>query len=112
MDQEIRCLVRASYCRRYVRIEIEDNGAGISANILDRIFEPCFTTKPGGSGLGLAAVKSIMFTQHAGDITIESQERPWDHRFIDATGFRTPTRPARCNSAPSGSESHWTDPGY
>ncbi|HSZ76763.1 MAG TPA: ATP-binding protein [Chthoniobacterales bacterium] len=57
---------------RYVRIEIEDNGAGIPANILDRIFEPCFTTKPGGSGLGLPTVKSIML-QHGGDITIESR---------------------------------------
>jgi CheY-like chemotaxis protein/anti-sigma regulatory factor (Ser/Thr protein kinase) len=56
---------------RYVRIEIEDNGTGISESIRDRIFEACFTTKPGGSGLGLATVKSIM-QQHGGGITIES----------------------------------------
>jgi two-component system cell cycle sensor histidine kinase/response regulator CckA len=57
---------------RYVRIEIQDNGTGIPENIRDRIFEACFTTKPGGSGLGLATVKSIM-QQHGGGITIESK---------------------------------------
>jgi two-component system, cell cycle sensor histidine kinase and response regulator CckA len=57
---------------RYVRIEIEDNGTGIPENIRERIFEACFTTKPGGSGLGLATVKSIM-QQHGGGITIESK---------------------------------------
>jgi PAS domain S-box-containing protein len=56
---------------RYVRIEIEDTGTGIPDNIRDRIFEVCFTTKPGGSGLGLATVKSIM-QQHRGDVRIQS----------------------------------------
>jgi two-component system, cell cycle sensor histidine kinase and response regulator CckA len=56
---------------RGVRIEIEDTGTGIPENIRDRIFEACFTTKPGGSGLGLATVKSIM-QQHGGSIAIES----------------------------------------
>jgi len=57
---------------RYVKIEIEDSGTGIPERIRDRIFEACFTTKPGGSGLGLATVKSIM-QQHGGGITIESR---------------------------------------
>ncbi len=56
---------------RYVRIEIEDRGTGIPKSIRDRIFEICFTTKPGGSGLGLTTVKSIM-QQHGGSITIQS----------------------------------------
>jgi PAS domain S-box-containing protein len=56
---------------RYVKIQIEDRGSGIPESILDRIFEVCFTTKPSGSGLGLATVKSIM-QQHGGRITIES----------------------------------------
>jgi two-component system, cell cycle sensor histidine kinase and response regulator CckA len=57
---------------RHVRIEIEDSGTGIPESIRDRIFEACFTTKPGGSGLGLATVKSIM-EQHGGGISIDSQ---------------------------------------
>jgi CheY-like chemotaxis protein len=54
-----------------VRIQIEDRGTGIPESIRDRIFEVCFTTKTGGSGLGLATVKSIM-QQHGGGIIIES----------------------------------------
>jgi two-component system, cell cycle sensor histidine kinase and response regulator CckA len=57
--------------RRYVRIEIEDRGIGIPESIRSRIFEVCFTTKPRGSGLGLATVKSIML-QHGGSLTVES----------------------------------------
>ncbi|MBV9299780.1 MAG: response regulator [Verrucomicrobia bacterium] len=56
---------------RYVRIQIEDRGSGIPESIRDRIFEICFTTKAGGSGLGLATIRSIMH-QHGGSITIES----------------------------------------
>ncbi len=57
---------------RYVRIEIEDAGTGIPEEIRERIFDVCFTTKPGGSGLGLSTVRSIM-QQHRGGVTIESQ---------------------------------------
>jgi PAS domain S-box-containing protein len=56
---------------RYVRIEIEDRGAGIPETIRARIFEVCFTTKPSGSGLGLPTVKSIML-QHGGSLIVES----------------------------------------
>ena len=45
--------------RRYVRVEIEDRGPGIPKDIQDKIFDASFTTKPHGSGLGLATVKSI-----------------------------------------------------
>src|ERR1700722_17966611 len=56
---------------RYVRIEIEDRGTGIPEDIQNRIFDSCFTTKPRGSGLGLATVKSIM-QEHGGSILIKS----------------------------------------
>ncbi len=41
-------------------IEIKDNGSGISKEIRDKIFEPNFTTKNSGMGLGLAMVKNIV----------------------------------------------------
>ena len=43
-----------------VKIKIKDNGAGIPAEVRDRIFEPYFSTKKHGTGLGLAIVKRIV----------------------------------------------------
>jgi nitrogen fixation/metabolism regulation signal transduction histidine kinase len=45
---------------RAVRLAVEDNGPGFAANILRRAFEPYVTTKPNGTGLGLAMVKKIV----------------------------------------------------
>jgi two-component system cell cycle sensor histidine kinase/response regulator CckA len=56
---------------RYVRLDIADQGPGITPVDLARIFDPYFTTKTHGSGLGLATVHSII-KKHAGHITAES----------------------------------------
>ena len=57
------------------RIEVvfEDNGHGIPPDVLPKIFEPMFSTKGFGVGLGLPVVKQIM-EQHGGGIEIESEE--------------------------------------
>ncbi len=55
----------------YVRITIEDQGVGISAKNLSKIFDPYFTTKHQGSGLGLATTFSII-QKHDGHITVQS----------------------------------------
>ena len=57
---------------QYVQISIEDRGIGIPEEILPRIFDPYFTTKQTGSGLGLASVYSII-KKHDGHITVESK---------------------------------------
>jgi signal transduction histidine kinase len=57
---------------RYVRISIEDHGTGISEDHLHKIFDPYFTTKQKGSGLGLATVYSII-KSHDGNIGFESK---------------------------------------
>jgi signal transduction histidine kinase/ActR/RegA family two-component response regulator len=54
-----------------IRISIRDYGHGISAEVLARIFDPYFTTKPGGSGLGLATAYAIV-VKHGGNISVES----------------------------------------
>ncbi len=53
------------------RIEIADNGNGIPSDVLPKIFEPLYTTKVKGTGLGLAVV-SNMVAAHGGTIVAES----------------------------------------
>ena len=55
----------------YVRIAITDQGCGIPQEIQESIFDPYFTTKEFGSGLGLASAYSIM-ARHGGQISVES----------------------------------------
>lgn len=55
----------------YVMISIKDSGNGIPEELLDKIFDPYFTTKQRGNGLGLATCFSII-NKHNGHITVES----------------------------------------
>jgi PAS domain S-box-containing protein len=57
---------------KYVRISIEDHGGGIPKDRLSKIFDPYFTTKQKGSGLGLTTCYSIV-KNHQGLITVESE---------------------------------------
>ncbi len=57
---------------RYVRLTIRDTGVGIPADLLARVFDPYFTTKPGGTGLGLASVYSIV-KRHGGELGVSSE---------------------------------------
>jgi signal transduction histidine kinase/ActR/RegA family two-component response regulator len=57
---------------RYVRISVEDEGIGIPSEYIAKIFDPYFTTKPKGSGLGLATAYSIV-KNHDGHIGVESR---------------------------------------
>lgn len=57
--------------RHYVRVSIKDNGIGIPEENLTKIFDPYFTTKTKGTGLGLATVYSII-RNHSGLIRVES----------------------------------------
>jgi signal transduction histidine kinase/ActR/RegA family two-component response regulator len=54
-----------------IRISVRDYGCGIPAEIRPRIFDPYFTTKPGGNGLGLATAYAIV-AKHSGHILVES----------------------------------------
>ncbi len=56
---------------QYLKIVIEDEGTGIPQKNLDKIFDPYFTTKEKGNGLGLSSVYSIVST-HDGTITVDS----------------------------------------
>ncbi|MEQ8514035.1 MAG: ATP-binding protein, partial [Chromatocurvus sp.] len=56
----------------YFRLDIRDTGCGIAAETLPRIFDPFYTTKSTGHGMGLASVHGTV-AQHSGDITVQSE---------------------------------------
>jgi signal transduction histidine kinase len=59
-----------------IQIRVTDNGNGIPNNIVDKIFQPFFTTKPTGqgTGLGLSLVYNIITKEHNGTIKVESKK--------------------------------------
>jgi signal transduction histidine kinase len=58
---------------RNVIVEVQDSGIGIAPELLDRLLEPFFTTKPDGSGLGLSICRSILWDIGC-DLKIESEK--------------------------------------
>ena len=68
-----RLTVRTRRNAEAIRIEVEDTGAGIPANLIERIFNPFFTTKPTGSGTGLGLSISLgIVREHEGRIWAEN----------------------------------------
>jgi signal transduction histidine kinase len=67
----VRVTVRREH--RSAIVEIADNGVGISAALLPRIFDLYFTTKPRGSGIGLAMTYRILMLHH-GSIELQSRD--------------------------------------
>jgi signal transduction histidine kinase len=72
-QQEIKSIsVSVSKSKDNVLIVVKDNGIGIKEDDLNRIFEPKFTTKNSGMGLGLSIIKNII-ENYKGNITFETQ---------------------------------------
>ena len=65
--------IRTDLADTHVIVRFTDTGGGMSAENLSRIFEPYFTTKAAGSGLGLLIVRRIV-REHGGELSIESSE--------------------------------------
>jgi signal transduction histidine kinase len=73
MPEGGRLEIRASSQDDLVTVECTDTGSGIPKAVVGKIFEPLFTTKAKGIGLGLAMSKNIM-ERHGGDIGVQSKE--------------------------------------
>ena len=58
-------------CSSFVLLEVSDNGCGMDEETMTSVFEPFFSTKPSGRGLGLASVPSIM-RNHKGGLLVQS----------------------------------------
>ena len=57
----------------FLHIMIADTGKGIDKNIINKIFQPFFTTKPKGTGLGLAITRRLI-EQHGGSIRVANNQ--------------------------------------
>jgi two-component system, sporulation sensor kinase E len=65
--------IRSWQSELYVSVSFNDTGGGISQDQMSKLFQPYFTTKSSGSGLGLLIVRRIV-REHGGEIEIESNE--------------------------------------
>ncbi len=88
--------------KRYVRFTMRDQGSGIDPEILPRIFDPYFSTKEQGNGLGLATAYSIV-RKHGGLITVESTPGKGTtfHVYYPATNQKPPQKKQEHNPATS-----------
>jgi two-component system NtrC family sensor kinase len=67
-----RVVIRTRSARGRVEVAVEDDGVGIASEQLPRLFEPFFSTKKGGTGLGLALTQQII-QDHGGEIQVASR---------------------------------------
>ena len=79
MDDETfmpRIVISTTNQEQYVQVRIRDNGNGIPKTVLDKIFNPFFTTKPAGegTGLGLSICHDIIAQEHQGKLEVDTQE--------------------------------------
>lgn len=80
----VRCSLYHSEGRRWLKITVEDHGNGIPEELLDKVFEPFFSTKPKeiGTGLGLSISFGIV-KDHHGKITIDTKKGCYTKFILD-----------------------------
>jgi len=81
-DQEGLINIRVQQLPRIARVSVSDNGRGVPENIRHNLFEPSFTTKTGGKGLGLAIARRIV-ENAGGNIWFDSEEGKGATFYVD-----------------------------
>lgn len=104
-----RIMLRARPSGDYAAIEVIDNGPGIREQNLDRIFEPYYTTKTGGTGLGLMVVYRIV-SEHGGAIHVDSKPGMGTRFLIQLPLVERPVRLLTGPNDPQPSEARPTAP--
>ena len=68
--------VTTSRLKSVIEIKVQDNGIGIPEKVLEKIYQPFFTTKPTGegTGLGLSLSYDIITKGHGGELKVETEE--------------------------------------
>ena len=95
----------------YVHLEVEDSGSGVAPEVADRVFEPFVTTKPGGRGMGLAAVLGIV-NGHGGVIQMETEPgRGTCFRILFPVSAPVVPEESEPEPEPAGVETEWTGSG-
>jgi len=77
-----------------IEIKVRDNGNGIPQKLLDKIFQPFFTTKPTGqgTGLGLSLAYDIVTKGHGGELKVETKEGEGSEFIIELPASKTTER--------------------
>ncbi len=73
-NPEATITIKTEKLPNHIRVRIKDNGTGIPPEIMDKLFEPFFTSKEKGSGLGLASAQNIILG-HKGKIEVSSEQK-------------------------------------
>jgi signal transduction histidine kinase len=73
-DYEPTVTVRTKHLNHSIEIRVKDNGDGIPANVINKIFQPFFTTKPSGqgTGLGLSLSYDVITKGHNGTLEVDT----------------------------------------
>ncbi|WP_448563730.1 sensor histidine kinase [Thalassotalea ganghwensis] len=75
IPENARIEIRSHCHQQYAFISVIDNGQGISKDLADKIFEPFYTSRVNGTGLGLAVVKSVVNAHHGDVELIDNSEK-------------------------------------
>jgi two-component system sensor histidine kinase FlrB len=98
----------SSYCKDgYALMSVRDNGKGIDKELADKIFEPFYTSRSQGTGLGLAVVKSVA-NAHQGDVKLVSQPGEGAHFCIHIPLVETTIKQDIDSATCESSEKHHT----